>query len=177
MSYIIKDNKKEYTPAPEGLHQAVCIDVVELGLVTTQYKGQPYTRRMSEIRWVIEEIDPKTGKQNMIVRRFSESLHENSHLRPFLESWRGKKFTPDELKGFDIDKLVGANCQIQVIHNIGNNGTVYANIQAVVPISPKAARMAVPSDYVRVKDRPDQQESNGAVYNESQQHAEEYVPF
>lgn len=173
MAYIIKDNKKEYTPAPEGLHQAVCIDVVELGLVTTQYKGAPYTRRCSEIRWVIEEKDPKTGKPHMLLRRFTESLSTKGHLRPFLESWRGKKFTNEELKGFDIEKLVGANCQIQVIHNISNDGETYANVQAVVPIHKNAGRMAVPSDYIRVKDREQQANGDhGATVEE-----EEYVPF
>jgi hypothetical protein len=175
MAYIIKDNKKDYTPAPEGLHQAVCIDVVELGLVTTQYKGEPYTRRCSEIRWVIEAVDPKTGKQHMLLRRFTESLSTKGHLRPFLESWRGKKFTSEELNGFDIDKLVGANCQIQVIHNLASDGTTYANVQAVVPIHKNAARMAAPSDYIRVKDRDKEYSSNG--HGEAGAVEEEYVPF
>lgn len=174
MAYIIKDNKKEYTPAPEGLHQAVCIDVVELGLVTTQYQGKPYTRRCSEIRWVIEAIDPKTNKQHIVLRRFTESLSTKGHLRPFLEAWRGKKFTNEELKGFDIEKLIGANCQLQIIHNIGNDGETYSNVQAVVPMHKNAARMAVPADYIRVQDREKQfgEESASVAAQE-----EEYVPF
>lgn len=174
MAIIVKDGKKEYTPAPEGLHPGVCIDVVELGLVTTQYKGQDYTRRMSEIRWVIEDIDPKTGKQHMLRRRFTESLGAKSSLRPFLEGWRNKKFTNEELKGFDIDKLVGVNGQVQVIHNIGSDGTVYDNVQNVLPIARNAARMAVPSDYVRVKDR--EQEFNATNSNDAVAE-EEYTPF
>lgn len=174
MPIIVKENKKDYTPVPEGLHQGVCIDVVELGLVTTQWQGQTYTRRMSEIRWVVEEVDPKTGKQHMLRRRFTESLSKKSALRPFLESWRGKKFTDDELKGFDIEKLIGANCQLQVIHNPGSDGTIYSNVQAVVPIHKNAGRMAVPQDYIRVRDREKQfsEENNNAPVEE-----EEYVPF
>jgi hypothetical protein len=176
MAYIIKDSKKEYTPAPQGLHQAVCIDVVELGLVTTQYKGEPYTRRCSEVRWVIEDMDPKTGKQIMVTKRYTESLHKKATLRLHLESWRGRKFTDEELKGFDIEKLIGANCQLQIAHNITSDGDVYANIQAVVSVHRNAARMAVPQDYVRVKDREEKKypgESTGAVAESE----EEYVPF
>lgn len=174
MAIIVKDNKKEYTPAPEGLHQAVCIDVVELGLVTTNWQGKSYTSRKSEIRWVIEEVDPKTGKQHMLLRRFTESLSKKSALRPFLESWRGRKFTDEELKGFDIEKLVGANCQLQVIHNLSNDGDTYANVQAVVPMHKNAARMAVPPDYVRVKDR---EQQAGAESAAAPAEEEEYVPF
>lgn len=173
MAIIVKDNKKDYTPAPEGLHQAVCIDVVELGLVTSSYQGKSYTARKSEIRWVIEAVDPKTGKQHMLLRRFTESLSKKSALRPFLESWRGKKFTDEELKGFDIEKLIGANCQLQVIHNPGNDGEVYSNIQAVVPVHRNAARMVVPADYIRVKDR----EKEFAAEAAAAEPEEEYVPF
>lgn len=170
MAYIIKEKKKEYGTAPEGVFQAVCIDVVELGLVTTTFKGEPYTRRMSEIRWLLEEVDEKTGKPFMVLRRFTESLSKKSALRPFLESWRGKAFTSEELDGFDIEKLVGANAQIQIIHNPGSDGTVYANVKGAMPIHKNAGKIAVPQDYIRVKDR----EGNG---NGHQEIDDEDIPF
>lgn len=175
MSYIVKDSKKEYTPAPEGLHQAVCIDVVDLGIQKTQYGDQVKI----EVRWVIEEIDPKTGKQHMILRRFTPSLHKKANLRSVLESWRGKKFSDEELKGFDIEKLIGANCQIQVCHNITSEGDTYANVQAVVPIHRNAAKMAIPTDYIRVQDREERQyePARGTQKTNGAEPEEEYVPF
>lgn len=172
MPYIVKDNKKDYTPAPEGLHQAVCIDVVDLGIQHTQYGDQVKI----EIRWVLEEIDPKTKMQYMVLRRFTPSLHKKSNLRPMLEAWRGRKFTDEELKGFDIEKLIGANCQIQVCHNISSEGDTYANVQAVVPLSKGAARMSVPPDYVRVAERAKRAEFERNPDGQKVED-EEYTPF
>jgi hypothetical protein len=171
MPYIVKDTKREYTPAPEGLHQAVCIDVVDLGIQQTQWGEQVKI----EVRWVIDELDPKTGKPHMVIRRFTPSLHKKANLRSVLESWRGRKFTEEELKGFDIEKLIGANCQLQICHNITTDGETYANVQAVVPMHKNAPKMAIPEDYVRVALRQDQhQTSNG---NNSGASEDEYVPF
>lgn len=172
MSYIVKDTKKEYTPAPEGLHQAVCIDVVDLGIQKTQYGDQVKI----EVRWVIEEVDPKSGKQHMVLRRFTPSLHKKANLRGVLESWRGRKFTDEELKGFDIEKLIGANCQLQVCHNMSSEGDTYANVQAVVPMHKNAAKMAVPEDYVRVALREDQHQRPSSSNGEASD-GDEYTPF
>lgn len=151
MSIIAKKKKSEFSPAPEGLHGAVCCDVVDLGIQKSQW-GEAHK---VEIRWQLEETDPKTDppRPYMVVQRFTLSLHEKSRLRPMLEAWRGRKFTSDELDGFDLEKLVGANCQVQVIHNVQDEGEVYANIQAVVPAAKGAPKLRANSGYVRVAER------------------------
>ncbi|MHA1379626.1 MAG: hypothetical protein ACTSRG_14730 [Candidatus Helarchaeota archaeon] len=45
------------------------------------------------------------------------SLHAKATMRKFLESWRGKKFTKEELEGFDLQKILGKPCQLQIIHS------------------------------------------------------------
>ena len=47
-------------------------------------------------------------------------MYEKANLSKDLTSWRGRPFTEDEKKGFDISNLVGKVCQINVIE--GNNG-------------------------------------------------------
>jgi len=138
---------------------------VDLGMVQSQW-GESH---QVSIRWQLEENDPKSGKPYMVQMRARLSLHEKSKLRPMLEAWRGKKFSQEELAGFDLEKLIGANCQLQVIHNIADGGAVYANVQAVVPADRKETKLAV-RDYVRVKDRDDQPtSSNGHGQDEADQ--------
>jgi hypothetical protein len=148
MPIIAKDNRREFTPAPEGLHQAVCVDVTDLGLQATQW-GE---KQKVEIRWQLEEKDEETGKRFLIMSRYTNSLNEKATLRQHLEAWRGRRFTQEELEGFDLEKLLGVNCQLQVIHNIVGEGRVYANVQAIVPIG-KGMTKIRPEDYVRVVDR------------------------
>ena len=149
MAIIAKRQKSEFTPAPEGLHAAICCDVVDLGMEQSPW-GQLHK---IQIRWQIDEINPKTQKRFIVVRKFTLSLAEKSNLLPILEAWRGKKFTKQELDGFDLEKLVGANCQVQVVHNIKSEDEVYANVQAVVPPARNAVKLQIADDYVREIER------------------------
>ena len=150
MAIYVRKKEKEYSPAPEGLQAAVCCDVVDLGLIETGFGKQ----EKIEIRWQLEDVDPKSNKRFMVTQRYTPSLHEKSKLRPLLESWRGKKFSKEELKQFDIEKLIGANCQLSIVHNIKDEGEVYANVQAIVPAARNSARLYPDRDYVRMQDRP-----------------------
>jgi len=169
MAIIAKSNKGDFTPAPEGLWQAVCVDVVDQGMQASPW-GESHR---VQIRWQIEGDDPKSGKPYMVVRGFRLSLHEKSALRPMLEAWRGKKFTAEELDGFDLEKLIGANCQVQVIHDLKAGGQVYANIQAVVPAPKGVPKLSQRGEYIRVKDR-DKKPNEPEPFNGA---TDEDIPF
>ena len=48
---------------------------------------------------------------------YTASLSEKANLRRDLEGWRGRAFTPEELKGFDVFNVLGVPCQVTVTHN------------------------------------------------------------
>jgi len=156
MAIWARKPESTWETCPEGLHHAVCVDVIDLGLVATKFGDKPKVR----IVWQIEDRDGR-GARFRASQMYTPSLNEKSALRPMLEAWRGRKFTAAELEGFDLEKLVGANGQIQVVHNMGDNGNTYANVQAVVP-APKGALKLVVDDYVRECDRP-KAGANGAT--------------
>jgi hypothetical protein len=168
MPIYSRDTRKTFDPAPEGLHQAVCCDVVDLGVVKNQW-GEKLT---VEFRWFLDCLNEKTGKMHMAVKRYTNSLNEKATLRHHLEAWRGRKFTAEELKQFDLENCLTTNCQIQIVHNIGDDGTVYGNVQTVVPAPKNAAKLAVPSEYVRAKDR-----AASGTQGRSVDEADESVPF
>lgn len=148
MAIIAKKPESSFSPCPEGLHQAVCVDVVDLGIV----KGQFGEKHKVELRWQVDVEDEQRGKRYELRKWYTLSLHEKSNLRKDLECWRGRKFTEAELAGFDLEALLKANCQLQVIHNISDEGRTFDNVQAIVPHNAKIPKIA-PQEYIRQKDR------------------------
>lgn len=171
MAIVAKERAKEFRPAPEGLHQAVCVDVVALGLVETQF-GK---KEMVKLVWQIGEMDEesKPPKPFQVSRRYGLTLDKRSTLRKDLETWRAKKFSKEELEGFDLEKLLGVNCQLQVVHNVTDDGGTYANVQAIVPAAKGATKMA-PVFYTREKDRTDKPQSQVPA---EQKEDDDEVPF
>lgn len=149
MAIYAREPESKYTPAPEGLHPAVCCDVVDLGLVDTPW-GQ---KHQVELRWELDFECDETGKRYVCRKRYTNSLSEKANLRKDLQVWRGQPFTAEELRGFDLERLIGVSCQVQVMHRLTDDGKTYANVVAVIALGKGMAKMHVSEDYVREKDR------------------------
>ena len=51
----------------------------------------------------------------------------------FLDAWRGKAFTDQELAAFDLVKIVGTGCMLSIIHREFNS-KIYADVAGVAAI-------------------------------------------
>lgn len=132
------NESKSYTPAPEGVHQSVCVDVIDLGMLKSRFPdektGKDKFQHKVNVVWQIPDLRDD-GKRYLLYKRYTLSLHEKAALRHDLESWRGRAFTFDELVGFDVEKLKGANCFINVQHKKSDDGSrTYANVVSVMPL-------------------------------------------
>lgn len=76
------------------------------------------------------EVDGKPAPMT-ISREYTLSLSEKANLRHDLESWRGRQFTIEELKGFQVEKVLGQPCMLSVIHKTSGKGKVYATISNI----------------------------------------------
>lgn len=151
MAIYARKPESSFTPAPEGLHVAVCADVWPPWTEEKRAEWGGGLVDKTRLVWLIEETNEKTGKPYEVSQMYTLSLHEKSNLCKHLESWRGKRFTDEERRGFDVERLIGVACQLQVVHKITDGG-VYANVQAVVPLGKGQAKLSV-NGYVRRKDR------------------------
>lgn len=132
---IIASNKgsAEFELVPPGQYSAICYRVVDLG--TQEQKdnvGKISHKRKIIISWEIDQRMSE-GRRFSQHERYTLSLHEMSNLRPMLESWRGKPFTPEEEEKFDVSKLIGAPCLMQIVHN-QSNGKTYANMSSIMKL-------------------------------------------
>lgn len=129
----------DFQPCPAGLHDAICAFVEDLGYeYSEQFKKE--TRKII-ICWEIN-VPMSDGRPYMLSQRYTLSLSDKANLRRVLEGWRGRPFTAAELEGFDVEKVRGVQCQIQVMHN-SKNGKTYANIAAVLPASKNGIKLTV----------------------------------
>lgn len=145
-------DSKTYTPAPEGTHQAVCVDVVDIGLKPNPFKDGAMQHKV-DLVWQIDELRDD-GKRHLIFKRYTLSLNEKATLRHDLESWRGRPFTAAEEAGFDVETVIGANCLINVQHKPSTRdaGKVFANVVSVMPLIKGMTKIAV-AGYVRAQDQ------------------------
>lgn len=172
MPILAKDNSQQFDPVPQGVHPARCFQVLDLGTQKRVWNGEEKARH--ELRLVFELLgkDKRDDEKPFtIAKTFTLSLAENSALRPFLESWRGKPFTAEELDGFDISKLIGAYGSINVLHEKKNDKT-YANIAAIMPL-PKAQQPDAVNPNVVFSWDPFDQEVFDALHKKTQEVVQE----
>jgi hypothetical protein len=148
---IIAKAGASFTPAPAGTHAAVCVDVVDHGVIEVTYQGKTQRKHKITIAWQIDEA-MADGRPFLVRRRYTCSLHEKATLRRDLESWRGRAFTNTELQAFDLESLLSVGALINVIHTT-RDGSTFSNVASVMRL-PKNMQAPAPRDYTRVVDRP-----------------------
>ena len=147
MPIIAKNAGKKRELAPQGNHVAICYKMVELGTITDTFKGEDVTRHRVLLYWELSnELATFDGveKPISVSKEFSLSMNEKSTLRKMLESWRGKAFTEKEAKAFDITRLMGVPCMVNVIHVTSQSGNQYENVSSITPL-PKG--MEIPTQF------------------------------
>lgn len=118
----------DFKPHPEGIFPAICVDVMDLGLVETDFQG--VKKMVNKVKITFEsEAKTEDGKPCTVFRSFSASLHPKSNLSTFLSKWRGRPVEPGETIG--LDKLIGASCMLVISHQKNLAGKTYASIDAV----------------------------------------------
>lgn len=156
MAVYAGEKGTDFVNAPEGLHDAVCVDVIDVGLKETQWGSKHKVKLVWEIAAKMED-----GKPFIVSKQYNLTLSKNnagvpSELRKDLAAWRGKDFTADELRGpdgngFDLETVIGKCCQVLVQHQPSKDGAkTWANITAIM--KPKA-KLESAGKYIRQKDR------------------------
>lgn len=151
MSLIVSEQEREYRLPPEGMMSGVCCDVQDKGEELNAFNGK--MQRKVRLVFQIDELHPDFKRPFEVSSTYVLSLHEKANLRKVLATWRGRDFTAQELKGFDLEKLIGIPCQVQVQHRTSAKGRTFANVVAIVPLGKGMKALAVSPDYKRLKDR------------------------
>lgn len=126
---IIKDTGNgNFEQVPAGTHIARCYKLIDIGTQKSEYQGQVTFRRQIIVGWELPQELMQTGelagKPFITSKFYTASLSEKATLRKDLENWRGRAFTDDELRGFDLTNVIGKTCMLSIVTNDKGNARV-----------------------------------------------------
>jgi len=134
-----KGTKRELIPS--GNYVARCYSMIEIGTVKESFQGEEKTLHKVRIGWELptelKVFKEENGEQPYVIsKEYTLSMNEKASLRKMLASWRGKDFTESEAKSFDITKLIGVACMLNIIEKPGTKdpSSVYNEIASVSPM-------------------------------------------
>ena len=141
MSFFVEDKGGNFERCPPGMHLARCYRIMDLGTQKSEYMGQTKYLHKIMIGWELHGVDesgkPLTmfdGRPFAIFKNYTLSWSEKANLRLDLQSWRGKPFSQEEMRKFDLKNVLGAWCMLNVIERQGQNGNTYSNVDSVSPV-------------------------------------------
>ena len=159
MSLVAKSegSSSSFVPVPTGMHLARCYRIIDLGTQESTYMGN--VKHLPKVMFQFE-VHSEDGEGNATVtskgdpmtvsKNFTLTLAEKSTLRKDLQTWRGKDFTADELKGFELKNVLGQWAMISVVET-ENNGKTYTNIATINPVPSNIRKVGLPDGHNDLK--------------------------
>lgn len=127
---------KTFEPAPAGTHVARCYGCVSLGTQHSELFADAFKiMLLFELPFELIKTSDGTEMPMTISKEYTLSLGKKSNLRKHLDSWRGRPFNEEELAGFEVSKVVGAPCQLTIVHAKSGKGDNYAKIEAITGLA------------------------------------------
>lgn len=111
---MAKDSGGDFEIPEAGTHLARCYRIVDCGTQWSELYEN--SQRKIILQWELPTELMEDGKPFAVSKWYTLSLNEKANLTKDLESWRGKQFTEKEREGFDITKLIGQTCFLNVVH-------------------------------------------------------------
>lgn len=140
MAIIASNTSTQRELIPPGNYPARCYQMIHIGTITETIQGEIKTHDKVRIGWELptklKVFEEAKGEQPLVIsKEFTLFMSPKANLRKMLASWRGKDFTEEQAKSFDVTALLGVPCMLNIIHKPSKDGTkLYEEIQAVTPM-------------------------------------------
>ena len=153
MAIIVREPEGTSYPMIEtGTYQGVCVEVIDMGMREQKAFESDEVKMVPKvcIVWELSE-HREDGKPFVFSKEYKSSLHEKAGLRKDLDAWRGQAFTAEELKGFDLEKVIGANCMVTISAYAKQNGHEGRKITGVSKLMKGLEKLTKSEQYERPK--------------------------
>lgn len=145
MSFYVESygGNREFKAVPAGTHLARLYRIVDMGTQKGEWNGVEKIQRKISLGWEIHGEDDSgkplltdDGKPMAIWKNYTLSWAEAAALRQDLQAWRGQPWSDEEARRFNLEKLLGQWCMLNVIHKPGkeDKNKVFANVAGISPV-------------------------------------------
>lgn len=147
MEIIASNNGQQRELIPAGNYVARAYQMIHIGTVPENYMGEEKMLNKVRIGWELptelKVFKEENGEQPLVIsKEFTLSMNEKANLRKMLASWRGKDFSEEEAKRFNVLNLLGKPCMLNIIHKPSKDGS--KTYQEIGSISPMPKKMVCP---------------------------------
>jgi hypothetical protein len=125
-----------------------------MGTQKTEFQGQAKHLQKVMLQFEVHGEDDSgkplvtaKGEPMSISKNFTLSLAEKATMRKDLQAWRGRDFTPEELRGFELKNVLGAWAMITASKALGGNGKEYTNIVSINPVPVAIKKAGMPEGF------------------------------
>ncbi len=152
----LQKSTSNFQLAPEGVTQAVLVDVIDMGLMEDKFNPGDM---IPKVRLAFQTEETTDAGTPFVVSTFPDkaSLNPKSNLYKKIKAIIGRPLEDedyDEEGNVDLDSLlIGRNANITITHSDGE--PTYANVTDIGTLTSKQQKgdLLEPKDYVRVQDR------------------------
>jgi hypothetical protein len=116
--------------APEGVHNAVCIQIVDIGTHTVKFKDKEEDLRKVKVAFQLVDEETSKGDAVVVYKDYTYSASPKANLMKDLRAWLGIKDAD-----FEMDELLNKPALVTIEHS----GT-YANITNIAGL-PKGTKV------------------------------------
>ena len=152
MSLIVEDTGGSFESTPVGSHLARCYRIVDLGTQKSEYQGQVKYLHKVMLGWEIHGVNDdgspikmKDGRPFAMFKNYTLSWSDKATLRIDLQAWRGRPFSAEEMRRFDLKTVLGAWCMLNVIERAGTDGKMYVNVANISPVPAMIKQAGLPA--------------------------------
>lgn len=149
-----KDAGGGFNPHTEGQFAMVCVDVVDLGVNVEVFPGQE-PREVPKVALVFASGErQEDGSLTLVTTEMTNSANEKANLRRFLEAWRGRSYSAEQVEaGLPIKLLWSQPALVSIEHVTTRKNKKFAKIKSIsqVPHGLAAPDGKVVEEYTRPK--------------------------
>lgn len=156
MPLIAKDSG-DFVSVTPGMHLARCYRIIDLGTQKGEYQGKVTYKEKVMLQFEVHGEDEHgqpmltaDGRPLSIAKSFTLTLSDKSTLRKDLQMWRGRDFTAQELRGFELKNVLGAWAMLTITHS-ESNGKTYTNIAGINPVPANMKKAGLPEGVNELK--------------------------